>query len=190
MALVTVAELKSALGIGNIYPDADVQDVCDAAIAVINPYLRYKRYPISAVTYDLATHTAIYETPVPHRFNVDEDVTISTYIGSPFEGTQTVIERTSYSFTTDKNHTGQHDREDLVPYGSAIDNAQATLYDTSDNVRKATLAVAIDIWQTQMGTWGQSGPDAAPAPYKMGKGLVTRVMGLLAPSVDTASMVG
>lgn len=190
MALVTVAELKSALGIGNTYPDADIQAVCNAAIAVIDPMLRYKRFPLSACTYDLATHTAIYETPVPHRFNIGDNVTISTYEGSPFTGTQTITAVTAYSFTTDKNHTSQHDREWLIPYGSAIDNEQAALYDTAANVKQAALAVAIDVWQVRMGTYGQSGPDMAPAPYKMGKGLVTRVMGLLGPSVDTASMVG
>ena len=39
MSLTTVAELRSALGVGSLYPDATLQEVCDAADAVILPML-------------------------------------------------------------------------------------------------------------------------------------------------------
>ena len=39
MALTTVAEMKSVLGVGSLYPDATIQEVADAADAVLIPML-------------------------------------------------------------------------------------------------------------------------------------------------------
>jgi hypothetical protein len=39
MALTTVAELRSTLGVGTLYPDATLQEVCDATDAVLLPML-------------------------------------------------------------------------------------------------------------------------------------------------------
>mgnify|MGYP007090111259 CR=1 FL=1 len=38
MALVTIAQMKAVLGVGNLYPDADLQQVADAAIAIVSAY--------------------------------------------------------------------------------------------------------------------------------------------------------
>ncbi len=39
MALTTVAELRSTLGVGTLYTDAVLQEVCDATDAVLLPML-------------------------------------------------------------------------------------------------------------------------------------------------------
>ena len=39
MALTTVAELRTALGVGTLYTDAVLQSVCDAADNVLLPFL-------------------------------------------------------------------------------------------------------------------------------------------------------
>ena len=39
MALTTVAELRSTLGVGTLYSDAILQEVCDASDAVLLPML-------------------------------------------------------------------------------------------------------------------------------------------------------
>ena len=39
MALISISELKAVLGIGSIYPDAEVQQVADAAESIILSYL-------------------------------------------------------------------------------------------------------------------------------------------------------
>ena len=44
MALTTVAELRSTLGVGTLYTDAVLQEVCDASDAVLLPMLWAKDY--------------------------------------------------------------------------------------------------------------------------------------------------
>jgi len=39
MSLCTVAELKAALGVGSLYADATLQEVCDAADKVLLPFI-------------------------------------------------------------------------------------------------------------------------------------------------------
>jgi hypothetical protein len=39
MALVTIAEMKAVLGVGNLYADADLQQVADSAIALVKAYV-------------------------------------------------------------------------------------------------------------------------------------------------------
>jgi hypothetical protein len=76
------------------------------------------------------------------------------------------------------------------PYGSAVLTSQATLYDQTDSAREACLALAVDIWETRKGTMGQQGVDFAPAPYRLGRSMLQRIMGLLGKDVDTNSLVG
>jgi len=47
MAYVDLAELKSVLGIGNIYADSVVQEVADSATNIVDPYLLHNRYGIT-----------------------------------------------------------------------------------------------------------------------------------------------
>ncbi len=49
MAIISISELKSVLGIGSIYPDAEVQQVADAASDIILSYLEFNRSSIVAV---------------------------------------------------------------------------------------------------------------------------------------------
>ena len=79
----------------------------------------------------------------------------------------------------------------LLPRGSAVLTSQAALYDTTPEVREAALAVACDIWITRTGTLGQSGVDfQSPAPYRLGRSMLTRVSGLLGKHLDTRGYLG
>jgi hypothetical protein len=49
MALITLSELKAVLGIGDIYADAIVQDVADAAENIILSYLIFDDVAIKEV---------------------------------------------------------------------------------------------------------------------------------------------
>lgn len=58
-------------------------------------------------------------------------------------------------------------------------------------VCEATLALAVDIWQSRVSPGGQmSGPDFTPAPFRMGRNLMQKVSGLLAPYLDEGGLVG
>lgn len=186
MAIISISELKAVLGIGSIYSDAVVQQVADAASDIILSYLEFNRSNI--VTVELEDNVATYYTAEPHDFIVGSVLTISSAV-HPFNGSKTVTEHRAKSFKAAVTH------EDVVatplrPYGKAVLTSQATLYDTNASVREACLALAVDIWETQKGTMGQQGVDFAPAPYRLGRSMLQRVMGLLGKNVDTNSLVG
>ena len=76
-----------------------------------------------------------------------------------------------------------------------IPNGWATLdsavdYSTLPEVREASMAIAVDIWMQRMGTTGQQGVDFAPQPYKLGRAMLQRVIGLLGPHIDPKGLVG
>lgn len=190
MALIDIDEFKDTMGIGSIYSDPVVQSVLGAAEDIVTSLLTYKKATITGAKYDDASNTATYYVLGHQPFQVGESVTISTYVGGPFEGTQTVTAAALYSFSTDKNHSGDQDFIELLPFGSGLLASQATYYDTVEPVRQAALAVAIDIWQTRMGQSGQQGVDFTPAPYKLGRSLFGRVAGLLGPYMATTGMIG
>lgn len=108
MALVTPAELASAIGVGSLYTDEQLEEYCDAAAAVIEPL-----------------------------------VTAASFTAEPVA------------------------------------------------MRKAALALAIDIFQSERAPGGTPvGVDFTPSPFRMGRNLTTKVTGLLAPYLDTDAMVG
>lgn len=186
MAIISISELKAVLGIGSIYPDATVQQVADAASDIILSYLDFNRSSIIAV--ELKNNVATYLTAEPHQFVVGSALTVTGCV-TTFNGSRTVTVRTADSFDVAITHA------DIVatpirPYGSAVLTSQAALFDTNASVREACLALAVDIWETQKGTMGQQGVDFAPAPYRLGRSMLQRVMGLLGKDVDTNSMVG
>ena len=64
MALCTVAELKSVLGVGSLYPDATIQEVCDASDAVLLPMLwANTQYPVAHGNTG-TTGTLYFDVPV------------------------------------------------------------------------------------------------------------------------------
>jgi hypothetical protein len=186
MAIISISELKTVLGIGTIYSDAVVQQVADAASDIILSYLEFNRSSIIAV--ELKDNNAHFYTAEKHDFIVGSALTV-TGCGTTFNGSRTVTEYKADRFTVaitnaDVKYTP------LRPYGKAALTSQATLYDTNASVREACLALAVDIWETQKGTMGQQGVDFAPAPYRLGRSMLQRVMGLLGKDLDTNSLVG
>lgn len=108
MAFVNVATLTAALGVGDLYPDATMQEICDAANAIVATYV---------------DADAITDEPAP--------------------------------------------------------------------VKEAALTLAIDIWQSRQAPNGQmAGVDFAPSPYRMGRALVGKIQGLLAPYYNIDTLVG
>jgi hypothetical protein len=186
MAIISISELKAVLGIGSIYSDAVVQQVADAASDIILSYLDFNRSSVVAV--ELKDNVATFYTAEPHDFVVGQEVT-TTGCGVDFNGTGEITLRRASSF-----EVAIVDADVILtpvrPYGRATLTSQAALFDTNASVREACLALAVDIWETQKGTMGQQGVDFAPAPYRLGRSMLQRVMGLLGKDVDTNSLVG
>jgi len=186
MTIISISELKAVLGIGSIYPDATVQQVADAASDIILSYLTFNRSTIVSV--ELEDNVATFYTAEPHDFVVGSALTI-TGCGNTFNGSRTVTEHRARSFKAAIT-AADVVATPLVPHGRAVLTSQAALYNTNASVREACLALAVDIWETQKGTMGQQGVDFAPAPYRLGRSMLQRIMGLLGKDVDTNSMVG
>lgn len=186
MALIDLDELKSVLGIGDIYPDAEVQEVADAAENIILSYLTFNDTAINAVK--IENNVATYFTPVKHSFAVGASVVI-TGCRSPFSATKTVTEKGLYYFKASLTNADIA-QEAVIPNGRAVLASQTTLYDATPEIREAAISVAVDIWVTRMGQMGQQGVDFQPAPYRLSRSMLTRVSGLLAKHIDVGSYIG
>jgi hypothetical protein len=78
----------------------------------------------------------------------------------------------------------------VIPNGRAVLTSQAAMYDATQRSAKGRLAVAADIWITRTGTLGQQGVDfQSPAPYRLGRSMLTRVSGLLGKHLDTRGVI-
>ena len=206
MALISLSEFKAVLGIGSIYSDAIVQAVADSAENIILSYLIFDDVAIQSVKLkdNVATFYCFENT-----FVTGQALTV-TGCGAPFDGSRTVLESgygasfdglpsildTRYNnyqipfFTAAITNADITERK-IIPSGRAVLTSQATLYDTTPEVREAAMAVACDIWITRTGTLGQQGVDfQSPAPYRLGRSMLTRVSGLLGKHLDTRGFLG
>ena len=191
MALITLSELKSVLGIGDIYADSIVQAVADSAENIILSYLIFD--DVSIVGASLTNNVARFYCH-DNTFVVGQALTV-TGCGSPFNGSRTVtkVGYDEYNVTYFEAAVTNADisKRQIIPNGRAVLASQAALYDTTPEVREAALAVACDIWITRTGTLGQQGVDfQSPAPYRLGRSMLTRVSGLLGKHLDTRGYLG
>jgi len=191
MALITLSELKSVLGIGDIYADSIVQAVADSAENIILSYLIFD--DVSIVGASLTNNVARFYCH-DNTFVVGQALTV-TGCGSPFNGSPTVtkVGYDEYHVTYFEAAITNADisKRQIIPNGRAVLTSQAALYDTTPEVREAALAVACDIWITRTGTLGQQGVDfQSPAPYRLGRSMLTRVSGLLGKHLDTRGYLG
>lgn len=185
MAYVDLAELKAVLGIGNIYDDAIVQAVADSATNIVEPYLLHNRYGI--VAHALTSNVAFIYCDGPVDCYVGQSVVISG-VGATFDGTRTITELFPNGFKFARTNA-DIPKHPVIPNGWATFASQVD-YSLVPEVREASMAVAVDIWMQRMGTTGQQGVDFAPQPYKLGRAMLQRVIGLLGPHLDSKGLVG
>ena len=191
MSITTVAELKAALGVGSLYSDATIQEVCDAADDALLPFLwKNENYNI-AHSNTTTEGTLYFNEPVKDIYYIGQSVTV-TKNSAPFNGTKTItaVDNYSITFAVTGSPTAS-DYHPTVPYGIVSGVTQNT-YATIPAVREASLMVCVSIWtarQTNSGNGMQ--PDGSMGSmYTMSSQLVARVRGLLAPYLDPRSMVG
>ena len=192
MSLTTVAELRSALGVGTLYNDATLQEVCDAADNVLLPFIWNNNTSNVAHSNTATTGTLYFDENVQYTFYVGQTVTISGN-GSKHNGSKTITEVGEYSITyaiTGNNNTPAP-YHPVNPFGTV---ATETYLDPSTvpAIQEASLMISIDIWQSRQApsSGGVSIDGYTPSPYRMGNTLLARVRGLLAPYLDPRSMVG
>ena len=191
MSLTTVAELRTALGVGSLYTDAVLQSVCDAADDVLLPFL-WNNYTFNVGHSNTTTEGTLYfEQSIEDVFYVGQTVTISGN-GAPHNGSKAItgMSNTSITYAVTGSPTAQP-QHTVTPFGRVA--AVATVdYTTIPAIQEASLMISIDIWQSRQApsSGGVSIDGYAPSPYRMGNTLLARVRGLLAPYLDPRSMVG
>jgi hypothetical protein len=191
MSTTTVAELKTALGVGSLYADATIQEVCDAADDVLLPFLwKNENYNI-AHSNTTTEGTLYFDEVVTGTYYVGQSVVV-TKNGTPFNGTKTITGVGEYSITyavTGSPTASEY--HPTVPYGVVSGVTQNT-YATIPAVREASLMICVSIWtarQTNSGN-GMNPDGSMGSMYSMSSQLIARVRGLLAPYLDPRSMVG
>jgi hypothetical protein len=211
---VTVAELRANLGIGTLYSDSTVEEVCQAAQDQINSFLWFDTAPVVGTA--LVSNVATVMLANPGLFTVGESVTIAG-AGSTFNGTFTITatlpfstgttnllpafnmqlnyyqQPQGYSFIQFAKTASDQNFRRVVPSGTAlgVDTKTATYVNTA-SVRQASMILAVDIWQArQVSQTGGVGLDGfSPSPYRMGNSMIGKIRGLLAPYISPNSMVG
>jgi hypothetical protein len=187
MALTTVAELKSALGVGSLYPDATLQEVCDAADNVLLPFLWSNTTSIIAHGNKGTTGTLYVQDA--SAFYVGQSITISN-AGQKYNGTKTITAVGIDFVQVTTTHINDNPKHPIIPYGTIAAETYID-YTTVPAVQTAALLIAEAIWQARQAPTGSgaSVDGYSPNPFTMSNTLVARVRGLIAPYLDPRSMV-
>ena len=211
---VTQQELRTNLGIGTLYADATVEEVCQTAEDLINQYLWFNTAPVVGTA--LQSNVATLMLANPNAFVTGQNIVVSG-CGATFNGTHTITGTippstgttslipvfmyqygqvnypNGYSFVQYARTSADQNFHKVVPYGVATGPDHKTqTYATTPAIREAAMIIAVDIWQArQVSQTGGVGMDGISAsPYRMGYQLINRIRGLIQPYSSPASLVG
>ena len=190
MSITTVAELRTALGIGTLYADAVLQSVADAADDVLIPFIWSNEYYNVAHSSTTTTATLYFNEPVKSIFYIGQTVVVSGN-EAHLNGSKTITDVSDYSIKYTINNGTVRPYHPVAPFGTV---AAAQTLDPADipAIQEASLMISVAIWQARQAPTGQgvSIDGFAPSPYTMSNQLLARVRGLLAPYLSPNSMVG
>ena len=211
---VTVAELRSNLGIGTLYSDSTVEECAQSAEDLLNQYLWFNTAPVVGTARSNNVNTLMLANP--NAFVTGQTITVSG-CGASFNGTATITGTippstgstnlipvfmyqygqtnypNGYSFVQYTKNGADQNFHKVVPYGVATGPDHKTqAYASTPAIREAAMILAVQIWQArqtqQTGSVGMDGISASP--YKMGYQLINLVRGLIQPYAAPASLVG
>ena len=202
-SIITASELRTVLGVSvSLYSDAYLDGIIDSAEQVILPLLTANQNAIAAVY--LQNNVAYYITQKPNSFVADQSVVISGCVPAVFNGTKTVTSNyydpfpylpfaypAPYFYFTCAVTNADITFRPVIPAGVAyLSGANAaTLYANTDAVEQAVTIVSVEIFQSVVAPGGQiEGVDFTPSPYRMGRSLQNRVIGLLGNYIDVSTM--
>jgi hypothetical protein len=192
MSITTVSELRTALGVGTLYPDATLQSVCDAADNVLLPFLWTNKTPVIGHSNNGTAGILYFEDYVQDVFYVGQQITVAG-CGSNFNGSKTVngVGEKSIEITTTHAANVVKTYHPINPYGSVAATTY-TDYSTTPAIQEASLMISISIWGSRQSNSGSAmGPDGTMTSiYAMSNQLLGRVRGLIAPYISPNSMVG
>jgi len=189
--LVTASQLRDILGVSvSLYSDAYLDSIIESSQDVILPLLTANQTAVAGVY--LTNDVAYYVTQRPHGFVTGQSVVVTGCVPSLFNATVTVTDDivSAYTFSAAKVNADVTVRG-VIPAGVAyLSGSDAlTLYAGISAVENAILLVSVEIFQSIVAPGGQiEGVDFAPSPFRMGRSLLNRVVGLLSPYLDVETM--
>ena len=185
--IITASELRTTLGVSSsLYSDSVLSDIIDSAESVILPMLNSYSVAIDAVS--LNNNIAYFSTVQLNPFGESQSVVI-TGCGTPFNGTRTVttdlLDDSSFSAAiTNADIISRN----VIPSGLATLTGAST-YVGNSAVESAVLVVSVEIFQSRTAAGGQiEGVDFSPSPFRMGRSLYNRCVGLLGNLVDVGTI--
>lgn len=215
---VTADELRSVLGVGTLYPDADLELACQTAEDTLNQYLWFDSIPVIGAVYQNGTATLVLSSA--GSFTTGQTVTI-TGVTAGLNGSHTITGTYPYStgsqsfpyfayyfpytysnfprtysliqFTDVNDHPAAFNYRNVVPYGkcSGVDTKEVG-YAEIPAIRQAALQLAVDVWQSRQApsSGGVSVDGVTPSPYRLGNTMLAKVRGLIAPYMNPRAMLG
>ena len=188
-AIITASQLRSVLGVSSsLYDDNYLNDIIDTAEQAILPLLIQNSTAV--IEYELKDNVAIFYTRRVHTFVVGQSIVV-TGLPAPFTATHTLTVVTDSSFSAALT-SADVTRRQIIPNGTATLSgySAATLYVGNSSIESAIYAVSIEVFQSRTAAGGQiEGLDFQSSPYRMGRSLLNRVVGLLGNYIDVDTMV-
>ena len=187
---VTMQSLRDNLGIGTLYSDAIVEEVCQSSEDIIKSYLWFDDYYATGQQLKSGVCTLYFDNPT--GLYVGQTVVV-TNAGSKYTGSKTIVSMPSaYSITYTANGQSTDEPFHAIRPPATVSATTHIDYATTPAVKEASMMIAVDIWQARQAPSGQGASidGFVPAPFKMGNTLIARVRGILAPYLSPNAMVG
>ena len=182
-SIITATELRSVLGVSSaLYNDTYLDGIIDTAENTILPMLVTFKSAVQKTV--LTDNVATFTTVGDHEFTEGQSVVIAGCL-SPYNGTRTVLADNLTDTTFSASITNADVTEaNVIPSGTATLTGAST-YVGNQSVRSAIFAVSVEVFQSRIAPGGQiEGIDFAATPYRIGRSLYSRVIGILGPYVD------
>jgi hypothetical protein len=186
-SIITATQLRSVLGVSSaLYDDTYLNQIIDTAETVILPMLVTFKAPIQATS--LSDNVATFTTLGIHEFTEGQSVVI-TGCGSPYNGTRVVLADNLGQYTFSASITNSDILEaNVIPSGTATLSGAST-YVGNAAVQSAVYTVSVEVFQARLAGGGQiEGVDFSPTPFRMGRSLFNKCVGLLGSYMDTDSL--
>ncbi len=185
--IISASQLRSVLGVSSaLYDDTYLNQIIDTAEITILPMLVTFKSPIEKVS--LTDNVATFTTLGIHEFTENQSVVI-TGCGSPYNGTRTILAENLGQYTFSAAITNADIIEaNVIPSGVATLSGAST-YVGNAAVQSAVYTVSVEVFQARLAGGGQiEGVDFTSTPFRMGRSLFNKCVGLLGSYMDTESM--
>lgn len=187
--IITADELRAVLGVSeSLYSDTYLNQMIESAEATILPMLT--QYQSAVVATRIDSNVLYIDTLRPNYFVPGQTVILAGCGAIDDEYTVTGHSVHAFQVTAALTHADQITTP-VIPAGTITLNggSAAELYANVAPIKTAILIVSTEIFQSVTAPGGQiEGVDFAPTPFRMGRSLQNRVIGLISAFYDVDSI--